>query len=131
MSNYNNAYDSFPPLMSDSRLFTHYEPINNSIIEKNNIKSNYEYRQFLMKHGDSIRVDNKKNACDQTGYCQFQTQTDFHNKYLYKGLSDTTQPYGYETSDLKANYISSQSLNSRLYAPIMTQDKLLRSFRDK
>ena len=34
-------------------------------------------------------------------------------------------PYGYESSDLKNLYISRQGLNSRLTAPMVSQDQLL------
>jgi len=47
------------------------------------------------------------------------------NKYLFTSCADKTQPFGYETSDLKNLYLSRSDLQSRLCAPIMTQDQML------
>lgn len=48
-----------------------------------------------------------------------------NHKYLFQGSADATMPYGYQNSDLKNLYISRQALQSKLVAPIMTQEQLL------
>ena len=48
-----------------------------------------------------------------------------NDKYVFKSCSDKTVPFGYENSDLKNMYLSSQDLASRLAAPILTQSDYL------
>ena len=38
---------------------------------------------------------------------------------------EKSQPYGYENSDLKQLYLSSQQLQARMVAPILTQEQYL------
>lgn len=134
----NNIYFDSPPIMSDQRAFTSYDPMNifNEQFKKDkNIKSNYDYRQYLIKNGDSIIRQNQKDACSACGTCEygapFVKQTD-GGKYLYKGTTDTVKPFGHESSDLKTFYISRQELSDR-HAPggLMTQDELLKYIREK
>jgi hypothetical protein len=70
--NTNNKYPEFPPLMSDGRSVTaSYQPesaLNESIIKSNNIKSNWEYRQFLTKNANELREYNFREACNDAGY---------------------------------------------------------------
>ena len=58
--------------MSDARTFTDYRPscvIDQNILKDNNIRSSYEYRQFLMKNASKFMKENgdlnyKKNGCE-------------------------------------------------------------------
>ena len=127
----NNIHFDFPPLMSDGRNFATWVPackINNVIRERNNIKSNYQYRQYLIKNADTIIQKNQTSACDQCCACweQFKPipRTD-RSAYLYHSCTDKKQPYGYENSDLKNLYLSSFALESRMIAPILTQEQYL------
>lgn len=134
----NNIYSELPPLMSDQRLFTSYDPnyeTNETFMEKNNITSNYEYRQYLTQNADSIMEENRQNVCNDSGICVF-SQTGFkqrnkEGKYLYSGHSDTTRPYGYEDSNMKSKYVSEKALESRMSAPILNQQQLLQYPRSK
>lgn len=127
----NNIHFDFPPLMSDGRNFANWQPaceINKSLRQRNNIKSNYDYRQFLIKNADAIIKKNQKAACDDCCGCWEK-----YNKvpvtptgaYLYKSCTDTKSPYGYESSDLKNIYLSRFALQSKQTAPILTQDQYL------
>lgn len=133
----NNIYHDFPPLMSDERIFTSYDPnneINERIMEQQNIKSNYDYRMFLTRNGNHIIKKNQYNSCNQCGFCQFGDTTPFSvtaQKYLFKGKSDLHRPPGYEDSDLKLEYISREAIQSRTSSPILTQHQLLKYMRDK
>lgn len=134
----NNIYFDSPPIMSDQRAFTSYDPmnlLNEGIKKEQNIRSNYDYRQYLTQHGDKIIKQNQEHACNACGTCEFGSvfeQRTSGGKYLYKGTTDTSRPFGHETSDLKATYISRQELESR-HAPggLMTQDELLTFLREK
>ena len=73
----NNKYFDSPALMSDARTFTDYRPkcvVDYDTLNKNNIKSSYEYRQFLIKNASKLMQHNtnynyKKNnseTCNST-----------------------------------------------------------------
>ena len=113
--------------MEKHLLYIILHNLNNKIQHKNGIKSNYEYRQFMIKNGISIMNKNSKSFCDQNAECLHKCNNNASNgKYLFKGLHDKVQPYGYESSDLKNLYISRQELNNSYIAPIITQDELLK-----
>jgi|TARA_B100000795_G_C22721748_1_gene407751 hypothetical protein len=126
----NNIHHSNPPLMSDRRLFTNVNPacdLNEKLKKRNGIKSNYEYRQYLMKNGRTIMENNTIKSCDESSECVKRSdEINKTNKYLYKSISDTHTPYGYQQSDLKKLYISRASLQSKYVSPIVTQEDLLR-----
>ena len=126
----NNIHFDYPPLMSDGRQYTNWNSAcsdNERVINNNNIKTNYQYRQYLIKNGQSVMAQNQKRACDECGFCQFTQQYTPQpvGKHLYKSCSDMSQPYGYENSDLKKMYVSRQALQSRLHGPLLSQQGML------
>lgn len=131
----NNIHFKLPPLMSDGRQFTSYEPPcthNKEFRNSLGIKNNYSYRQWLIKNANYIMNENNKIACSECNECiKSAAQQPKSQKYLFKNCSDNSTPYGYETSDLKNIYLSRQNLNSKLKAPILTQEQLLLSRASK
>ena len=127
----NNIHNDFPALMSSGNLYTDYNSAcktNNQIKEKNGMKSNYQYRQWLIKNAESVMKSNSIAACNQCGACMNSfTSRPESEKYLFKSCNDNTQPFGYETSDLKNLYLSREQLQNRLTAPIMTQNDFIRN----
>lgn len=126
----NNIHFDFPPIMMDGRNYAKWQPgavINKQIREENNIKTNWQYRQFLTNNADSIIKSNKLEACDNCCYCpNLKAGEQIPNTpFLYTSCLDKSQPYGYEDSDLKNLYLSSQQLQSRMVAPILTQEQYL------
>lgn len=127
----NNIHLQYPALMSDGRIYTNWDPAcekNKTLIKQNNIQSNYQYRQFLIQNSGNLMQTNAIAACDQCGVCSYGYPLHYdtnNGKYLYKSMQDNTQPYGYETSDLKNMYVSRQQLQARLSAPIMSQAQSL------
>ena len=124
----NNIHSESPALMSDSRIYTDYLTncqVNNSIRSNNSIKTNYDYRQYLIKNGRNIMKTNFNAAEQCTTKSCHNPNTYYNNKYIFKNCSDQTQPYGYETSDLKKLYLSRKDLQSQLKGPILTQEQLL------
>ena len=126
----NNIHAGFPALMSDGVIFTEWKASckNNDIIKKNaGITNNYNYRQFLIKNADTIIEKNQLAACEQCCGCleNFGKQPTNTGKYIFKSCADKTQPFGYETSNLKNMYLSDKSLQSRLCAPLLTQAQML------
>lgn len=131
----NNIYENYPPLMSDTRYITSYkgnQQLNDHIKEKNNIQTNFDYRMFLTHNGEKIMETNQMNYCNSQGVCMYKNKySPTSAKYLFQGQNDTHKPVGFETSDLKQDYIDRQSLQSRLYTPLLTQDQMLQFMREK
>ena len=125
----NNIHFNTPPLMSDGRHYSNYDPsckANNELRDSLGIKNNYQYRQWLISNGQAVMRQNRKSACNECSQCvQEAAQAPPQQKYLFKNCADNSRPYGYEGSDLKNLYLTRQSLQSQLNAPIMTQEQLL------
>lgn len=130
----NNIHFNYPPLMSDGRNFVNWNPacqINDRMRRNYGIKSNYEYRQFLMSNADRIIRQNQISACNQCGVCEREfarpsPEEEYMEQrkpqyYLYDSCRQQQAPYGYEHSDLKSLYLSRQQLQSQYNAPIMSQ----------
>jgi len=127
----NNIHQDYPALMSDGKMFTLYNPacdINKKLKEKNGMKNNYQYRQFLIKNGVSLMNKNNVASCHECSECVLQgTSNDkSYGKYLFTSISDNSKPYGYQNSNLKNLYLERQALNSQFVSPIVTQDELLK-----
>ena len=126
----NNIHFDYPALMSDGRHASDWNPaceINKQFIQQNGIQTNYQYRQFMIRNGDKVKKSNMKSACDNCGVCNYGPIFKPNNtgRYLFKSCSDTSRPYGYECSDLKNIYLSRQDLESRMIAPLMSQQGYL------
>ena len=143
----NNIHFDFPPIMDDGRNYATWQPgavINERIRQKESIKTNWEYRKYLIENADSIIKQNQLAACNECCSCpaRYTTQpshsltddeirtTRMHQvsdtpPFLYKSCTDNKQPYGYENSDLKNLYLSEYQLQSRMVTPIITQAQLL------
>ena len=55
----NNIHFNYPALMSDGKQFTNWNTActtNNALINQNNIQTNYQYRQYLINHGNQVLV---------------------------------------------------------------------------
>ena len=126
----NNIHFDFPPVMADGRNFAKWQPgavINQQIRQENNIKSNWQYRQYLTSNADSIIKSNQLEACDESCYCPALRSGEpiSNSPFLYKSCVEKTQPYGYEDSDLKNIYLASFQLQARMIAPAITQEQIL------
>lgn len=126
----NNIHFDFPPIMSDGRNFAKWQPgavINQKIRQENNIKSNWQYRQFLTENADAIIKANQVEACDNCCYCPAMKVGEpiSNSPFLYKSCFEKSQPFGYEDSNLKNLYLTSHQLQCRMVAPILTQEQYL------
>ena len=128
-SSCNNICSNYPTLMSDGRIYTDYNPScerNNEIIRENGINTPMQYRSYLVNNARDIMRDNKQQACKEVGVCNFSSGNEVnHNKYLYSSCQDRTQPFGYQTSDLKNLYLTRQDLQTRMSAPLLSQQQYL------
>jgi hypothetical protein len=94
----NNRFPNFPPIMADGRNFAKWQPgavINQQIRNDNNIKSNWQYRQYLTTNADSIIKSNQLEACDESCYCPaLRTGEQISNSTHRKTIAIyTTQSY--------------------------------------
>lgn len=133
----NNIHFNYPPIMADGRNFASWQPgsvVNEKIREESGIKSNWQYRKYLMENADQIIKYNQLGACDECsssvasyGGGEKLTGTPFvYNSYL-----ENSQPFGYENSDLKNSYLSRQQLQERMVTPVITQEQLLMQGKSK
>ena len=111
----NNIHFNYPPLMSDGRNYASWEPgavINNNLKAQANIKTNAEYRQYLINNADDIIKLNQMEACNNCGCCPYYdtTKQSSNQPYLYNSCLSRDQPYGYENSNLKRLYLSREQL---------------------
>jgi len=120
----NNIHFNYPPIISDGRLFTSYQPeavINERIQQNAKINSNWSYRRYLQQNGVQIMNYNNQEACNILGLEQHinSNATPSSNiPYIFKSSFDTSKPgFGYCNSDLKSPYLSREKLNARLVAP--------------
>ena len=128
MSSYNNVNPHIPALMSDGRNYTNYDSaceLNEALKSSLGFENNYEYRQYMIKYGNQIKSQNLKSHTS-TLYSWNNVNNSGNDKYLYKSTSDNSEPYGYESSDMKEMYLSRQQLQSRMSGPILSQEDLLR-----
>ena len=127
----NNIHFDFPPIMADGRNYATWQPgaaISEDIRRKAGIRTNWEYRKYMTENADSIIRANQLEACDQCCACPARYGSGEQvpsNPFLYQSCLQRSQPYGYETSDLKNLYLSQQQLQARLVTPVITQDQLL------
>jgi len=137
--NTNNKYPEFPPLMDDGRaVTTSYQPesvINQHIIHKNNIQSNWQYRKYLTENAEKIMQDNFRDSCNDCGYyirhndlplTGIDQVKDNRTPFLYNSFYDNQKPFGYASSDLKDLYLSREQLESRKFSPAITQEEILK-----
>lgn len=130
----NNIHFNSPPIMHDGRNYASWQSgaaINENLRKKTGIKQNWEYRKYLVDNADSIIRQNQENACDQCSNCKLDVDNSIkypQAPYVYNTQNESSQPYGYENSDLKNLYLSKQNLQSIQVIPVYTQDQLIKKY---
>jgi hypothetical protein len=140
----NNKYPEFPPLMSDGRaIVSSWQPesiINDDLIQSNGIRSNWQYRKYLVNNSKDIMEYNFRESCNDVGY--YKRPIDLPNMqsnkvtnltgtpYNFSSTLDESKPFGYQTSDLKELYLSREQLDARKISPVITQADLIQNVRN-
>jgi hypothetical protein len=133
----NNIHFNFPPIMADGRNFASWQPgavVNEKIRQESGIKSNWQYRKYLMENADQIIKYNQLGACEQSsgGVASYGSEEKLNGSpFLYNSNLDNSQPFGYENSDLKSSYLSRQQLQERMVTPVITQHEILMQGKSK
>ena len=128
----NNIHFDYPAIMADGRTYTNWQPgakISDDIRKQSGIKSNFQYRKYMQDNADSVVKYNQLAACGQC-YSSVESHgveagSKNNTPFLYKSCLESTQPFGYETSDLKNEYVSAYELQSRMNTPLITQEQLI------
>lgn len=134
----NNIHFDFPAIMADGRTYTSWQPgskISSDIKEQAGITTNWQYRQYMQNNADTIIRYNQLASCDDCCSCPArygaETETEKKNKsntpFLYKSCIDKSQPFGYNNSDLKSQYLTKYQLQCRMFTPVMSQEQLLKA----
>ena len=130
----NNIYHNMPPRMDDSRsLVAAYQPeaiLNESLLNKSGVKSNWEYRKYLTEHSQQIAKENFKEAANDVGYFErftpnergYQSQT--HGTPLSSANYKDSSTILNENSDLKNLYLTREELQQKREPVVLTQDQL-------
>ena len=91
-----------------------------NIIKNNQAFSNASYREYLTNNADTLIKGNQEVFCN---YKKFLPKTN-NNKYLFKSINDTNKPFGYESSDLKIDFLKKQFVKRNSTAPIISKEFL-------
>jgi len=103
----NNTRFDFPPIMADGRNFSNWQPeaaINENIRRENNIKTNWEYRQYLATHAKEVIAFNQSQASNQ----QQQQHPQQHPQH---------PQHQHQQSDLKQQYLQTEHQQINIVAP--------------
>jgi hypothetical protein len=118
--------------MADGRNYATWQPgavVNEIIREKNNITNNSQYRQYLTHNATEVMQANLVGACDACGFnldlISNNNNGSVKTPFLFSSPWDQSQPFGYESSDLKNLYLSRYELQSRMMAPSLSQEQYL------
>jgi len=113
----NNVKDSkVQGVTCDGRIFTDYtteSTVNETIKKQNNIKTNEEYRRFLVNHTSTIIQTNYESMIKQNDTNYGSNQISYGPPKLYSSVQDDSTPFGYEDSVPKQMYISREQLNDK------------------
>jgi hypothetical protein len=117
--------------MADGRNFASWQPgaiVNEKIRQESGIKTNWMYRKYLIENADQIIKYNQLGACDECngGLITYGGEEKLNGSpFVYNSYLDNSQPFGYETSDLKNSYLSRQQLQEKMVVPVITQEQLI------
>ena len=124
----NNIHFEFPPIMSDGRNYSSWQPgsvLSNEIKKRENITKNWQYRKYMTDNANLIIESNQINACESIGGCvNFNTGVIPNTPYLFSSCLDDAKPFGYESSDLKTNYLKKYQFGCKMVAPVIYKENI-------
>jgi len=119
-------------MMSDGRILSSWQPeavINRQIQKNENIKTNWDYRQFMQTNGLKIMKYNSFSVCAESGLDPIVGQPAMsasNAPFMFNSTFDSTTPkFGYCASDLKSPYLSREQLNARMVAPTVNHANII------
>ena len=128
----NNKYEGFPPLMMDGRsIVASWQPeavLNEHLLREINVKTNWQYRQYLIKNAKDIMKYNCTQAANDSGYLKRYTDlagSSYSTPYVTGSFVEPVNDRS-QLTDLKESYLSREQLQARMVVPEITQEDLLR-----
>ena len=117
----NNYHASMPALMSDDREQRSWYPeavVDANLKKANNIKSNWDYRKYLISNATQLMDINTRNAIMQNPVANESQKSLAGTPYVYRSSFDMTQVRpGVFGSDLKSTYLSRVQLQAKADSP--------------
>ena len=83
------------------------------------INSSWKYRRYLQKNATTIMNYNKTSVLNESNTADYYTnnQNSANIPFLYSSCLESTQPFGYENSDLKQHYLAKKQAECIKSAP--------------
>ena len=120
----NNTYYTMPPIMSDGRNYSSWQPesvLNDKIKQDAGINSNWKYRQYLQQNANNIMKFNMMETISNSGnnpYAVDNKTPSSNMPHLFTSTHDTSSPaYGFNNSDLKQDFMTKQQTSARMVSP--------------
>ena len=120
----NNTYYTMPPIMSDGRNYSSWQPesvLNDKIKQDAGINSNWKYRQYLQQNANNIMKFNIMETISNSGnnpYAVDNKTPSSNVPHLFTSTHDTSSPaYGFNNSDLKQDFMTKQQTSARMVSP--------------
>lgn len=125
----NNLYAGFPPMMADGRsLVASYQPeavLNTTLIQQNQIQTNWQYRKYLTDNAQQIMQQNFREACNDMGYYERFAPSERGNAGPITQSGPSVQRRK-DVSDLQQVYLTRDELNDRQRVILQSQETLFR-----
>ena len=112
----NNSHVNMPGVLSDGRLFTNYDSdalVGETIKKKNGLKSNEEYRRYLVQNTDTIMKYNYDHMAKKNQTHYEHEPYNYGPPHLYMSIQEDTKPFGYEDTSTKQMYLTRQQLDDK------------------
>ena len=120
----NNTYYTMPPMMSDGRNYSSWQPesvLNDKIKQDAGINSNWKYRQYLQQNANNIMKFNMMETISNSGNNPYavDNKTPSPNvPHLFTSTHDTSSTaFGLNNSDLKRDFMTKQKMSARMVSP--------------
>lgn len=120
----NNTYYTMPPMMSDGRNYSSWQPesvVNNKIKQDAGINSNWKYRQYLQNNANTIMKYNSMESISASGNNPYAVDNKVASPnvpYMFSSTHDTSKPnFGFNNSDLKQDYLTKQQIGAKMISP--------------
>jgi len=125
----NNLYAGFPPIMTDGRsIVASYQPeaiLNTTLIQQNQIQSNWQYRKYLTDNAQQVMQQNFREACNDMGYYERFAPSERGNAGPITQSGASVQRRK-DVGDLQQVYLSRDELNDRKRVVLQSQEELFR-----
>ena len=133
-----NLHKGFPAIMTDGRIYASYQPdavVNQYIINKAGITSNFQYRKYLQRNANTIMKENTTEASNETGMVPYRvgaynnmsndsaTMYSPNTPFMYHSVKDSRNPNYIAVNDsvLKARYLTREQQQARMMAPVVAK----------